>query len=77
MKKTYFVVYNYGMGGVWSIMTARSEGEITTKYPELNVYRDRPTWMDDDFHKHLLSTRFYDIDEKPHGWLESLVAGRK
>ncbi len=76
MKKTYLLVYDYGMGGIWSIMTARSEEEIKLKYPELYVYEEKPSWMDDQFYEHLRLVRCYDIDDKAYGWLESFVAER-
>jgi hypothetical protein len=28
MKKAYLVLYDYGMGGVWSVIHARSKEEI-------------------------------------------------
>ena len=76
MKKPYFLVYDYGMGGAWAIMAARSEAEIEYKYPEVKVLHDRPKWMGDDTYANLLSTSSYDIDNEPYGWLEVLVSQR-
>lgn len=32
-KRHFLVAYDYGMGGLWGIMLAKSEDEIKAKYP--------------------------------------------
>ena len=44
-KQRYLVVHDYGMGGAWGVMAARSEEEILQKYPQLEVVEVRPGWM--------------------------------
>jgi hypothetical protein len=72
-KMPFPVVYDYGTGGVWSIVRARSAAEIMAKYPELRVVDRRPAWMTDDYHRHIASERTFDIDDPPDGWLRTLV----
>jgi hypothetical protein len=72
MKKTdYLTGYDYGMGGVWAIVRARSPEEITKKFPDLKVVNSRPSWMTDEYYKKVLD-RFQDIDEPPSGWFALL-----
>lgn len=49
-KQPYLVGYDYGTGGLWGVMLARSENEIAHLYPELAVVHDRPGWMSDEDH---------------------------
>ena len=65
-KKPFLVVYDYGMGGIWCVVNARSAGEIRSKYPDLKVVPHRPQWMTDE-HYPRPEMRF-DIDD-PRGWL--------
>jgi hypothetical protein len=69
MKKHHLVSYDYGTGGVWAVMNARSKEEILEKYPKLVVNDSRPKWMSDEcFNK----IPFVDIDDPPTGWLTAL-----
>ena len=71
MKKRFLVVYDYGMGGVWALIMARSKEEILEKYPDLTIVDERPSWMSDDYFERL-TTKTYDIDDEPEGWLSKL-----
>jgi hypothetical protein len=69
MKKQYLVVYDYGMGGLWGVIAARSEQEILQKYPSLEVVVARPGWMSDAEYSLIISKNSFDIDDEPRGWL--------
>lgn len=70
-KKLFLVVYDYGMGGVWSLIYASDAEEIKNKYPQLQVIEKRPTWMDDVEYLKISKSNTFDID-KPEGWLLTL-----
>lgn len=74
-KTPHFVVYDYGQGGVWAVIDARSGNEILQKYPDLIVVDDRPAWMDDKQFKRINDRHHYDIDEPPVAWLKTLAKG--
>ncbi len=44
----HLVVYEYGTGAVWGIVTARSAAEIAAAVAELDVYDPAPPWLTDD-----------------------------
>jgi hypothetical protein len=73
MKKKFLVVYDYGMGGLWALINARSDGEITEKYPFLKVFEDRPSWMTDQEYTRVELKATFDIDQRPSGWLLSAL----
>jgi hypothetical protein len=72
MKKQYLVVHDYGTGGVWAIISARSEEEICEKYPGLKIVNDRPAWMSDMAYENIRESNSFDIDATPAGWLARL-----
>jgi hypothetical protein len=76
-KRTFLAVYDYGMGGVWCVIDARSPDEIMAKYPELSVVDIHPAWMSSDDYARIALNRRTDIDDEPSGWFQALVEGRK
>lgn len=39
-KRTFMISYDYGMGGVWAVVTARTALDITSKFPEVKVFEE-------------------------------------
>jgi hypothetical protein len=75
MKRTFLVLYDYGQGGRWALVLAKSADEIKGGFPELDVVASRPEWMTDDYYRSLES-RVYDIDE-PAGLVADILKERK
>jgi hypothetical protein len=77
-QKLFLIAYDYGMGGVWGVMDARSEEEISLKYPELAVVHERPKWMTDDKYNDLVEREHHNIDETDAwGILKAVLADRE
>lgn len=72
-KKPYLSVYDYGMGGVWPRIYARSPEEITRKYPELVVVEEWPPWLTQEWYDEIVSRQSFDVDDEPSGWLAVLA----
>jgi hypothetical protein len=47
LKPRFFVVYAYGQGGVWAVVEAPRRELIAQRFPELQVFDERPSWMTD------------------------------
>ena len=75
-KSPFLVAYDYGMGGLWGVLLARSAEEITTIYPELGIAAEPPPWMSEKEYEQLAADP-YDIDGVPRGLLHALVADRQ
>ena len=71
VKAEHLVVFDYGTGGVWAIIRARSEEEIVRAYPRLSIVRAAPQWMDAQYLAEMRANRLFDIDEPPSEWLSS------
>jgi len=76
VKRMFLVSYDYGSGGLWGAMMARSEEEIRERYPELTVVTERPKWMNEDRYQQIYDKETHDIDGAPWGILNALVADR-
>ncbi|MDQ4504320.1 hypothetical protein [Sinomonas sp. ASV322] len=76
-KKSFLVAYDYGMGGLWGIIFARSAEEILALYPELQIATERPPWMTDERYARLEHEEFHDIDGAPWGILNAVLADRR
>ena len=75
-KRQFLICYDYGSGGLWGIMDARSESEIADIYPELQIARTRPAWMSEERFAELGEVQHHDIDGRPWGILNALIADR-
>lgn len=75
--QTFLVGYDYGMGGLWAVVDANSEEEITNKYPELGIARERPRWMSTEHYEDILAKRHYDIHKQPEGVLAVIISDRE
>jgi hypothetical protein len=71
-KKAFLVVYDYGQGGVWAVIMARSKREIEKKYPGLKIYRRKPFFMKKAMYDAIAADMTVDIDDEPTGWLAEL-----
>ncbi len=74
-KRPFLVAYDYGMGGLWGVLYARSADEIRSIYPELGIAEDRPHWMSEERFQELMETP-YDIDGAPWGLLNAVLEDR-
>ena len=72
-KKDYLVSYDFGKAGVWALLKARSVAEIKAKYPEFEVVKEAPSFLD----RSAASTLTFDIDEEPKGLLAEIIHERK
>ena len=76
MKPQFFVVYDYGQGGVWAIVEADQRELIIERFPELQVFDERPPWMGQtNFARQLYSRVIY--LELPTGLLADILRSRK
>ena len=63
-------------GGLWGAVRARSEHELTTRWPELLIVRDRPAGLSDEHLAYLYDHELHDIDDSPWGILDVVAAER-
>jgi hypothetical protein len=72
-KREFLIGYDYGGGGLWCVLLARTEEELKAKYPQLQMFHEAPPWMTGEVRERIYSRARYDIDEEPHGVLKSIL----
>ena len=72
-KQPFLTVYDYGGGGVWAIVSSPDKKSIQRKYPILDVFDERPSWMSDDLYAKIAERHVYDIDDEPAGVLQFML----
>lgn len=75
-KQVFLVAYDYGSGGLWGAVLARSEADIRRLYPELTIVHERPRWMSDEDHARICRDELHDIDGPAWGILDVVLADR-
>lgn len=74
-KQRFLVVYDYGQGGLWAFLFARSSEDIERGFPELRVVDGAPDWLSETELKRIEKRMSFDVDH-PSGWLKTLVDQR-
>jgi hypothetical protein len=77
VKRAYLVAHDYGMGGIWMYILARSADEIRAAYPELTVFEQPPAFLSSGELDRIHREPQFDIDDDPTDYLAALVAKRK
>ena len=77
MKRPFLAVDDYGMGGIWLYIDARSPDEIGRTYPELKVFPEPPDFLTPDQLERIEAELHFDIDEPPRDYLAELVEARE
>ena len=62
-RSSFLTLYDYGHGGIWTIVRADSEDEIREAYPELEVMPRPPPWMTSDHLKLIRTVDFRDAED--------------
>jgi hypothetical protein len=74
-KKRFLVVDDYGTGGIWFVLLAKSEDQVHERLRDVKVWAPgtRPDWMSDDFFDGVAQRRTFDIDDLPaSAWMDRL-----
>jgi hypothetical protein len=72
-KQRFLVVYDYGQGGVWAFVWARSQEEIHRVFRDLKVVNDLPSWLTGDQLAITEQRMTFDVDDvKPDDWIARL-----
>ena len=74
-RAEFLALYDYGTGGVWVKIRARSPEEIAARFPQLTVFAagERPDWMTEADEEAYTAKMHFDLDA-PDGWLAKLEA---
>jgi hypothetical protein len=76
-KVDYLVYYDYGQGGLWGFIEARSVQDISAKYPELLIFPEPPPFYSKAQLDMIAANLTTDLDDEPKGWLKEMVERRK
>jgi hypothetical protein len=68
-------LYDYGSGGVWSVIRCVDPKHVTERFPWLQVL-ERPSWMTDDEYASIRSTAFWNLDDPPD-WILRMDESQK
>ena len=72
----FLVGYDYGTGGVWGIVDSPSEDEINRIYPELQVFRERPSFIIESTYEKICLEGSLDVHAQPAGILKAILIHR-
>ncbi len=56
------MLYDYGMGGVWTYIRARTSDEIYAKFRDITVYDSSPEWMTEALRQTIEGWGVFDVE---------------
>ena len=74
-RREFLVLYDYGQGGLWALVRAGSPEQVRRRYPQLQVFDERPPMVSDAMFAAIESGGVVDVEDPPTGWLAELAAG--
>lgn len=73
-KQRFLVVDDYGQGGIWGFVWARSVDEIHATFRDLQVIDSMPSWLTGEQLAVMEQRMTFDIDDvKPDDWIARLL----
>lgn len=73
-KRRFLAVYDYGTGGVWVYVWARSPEEIEHRFRDLKIVDTPPAWMNADEQARTAELMTFDVDSvAPTDWISRLI----
>jgi hypothetical protein len=76
-KQRFLVVYDYGQGGVWAFVWARSAEEIQETFCDLKIVESMPGWLTGDQLAVVEQRMTFDVDNvKSEDWIARLLRSR-
>jgi glycerophosphoryl diester phosphodiesterase len=73
-KRRILVALDYGKGGIWASVIARSADEIRTRFPSLAIVDERPEWLTDEELRKIEARMTVDIDDEDDPFLRAARA---
>ena len=65
----FLLVYDYGTGGIWGVVTAPSRSDVENAYPGLVVFEERPDWVDDAQYERIKARSGFRFDQPDEYWI--------
>jgi hypothetical protein len=73
-RHAFLAAYDYGTGGIWMKIVARTREEIAERYPQLTIFAEgeRPEWMSEEEEASYTERFRFDFDSHEGTWLSRL-----
>jgi hypothetical protein len=71
--QVFWVLYDYGQGGLWAVVRAESVAQISTLYPSLRVFESPPQSLDRATKERILRAGVQDLEHPRLDWLGDLL----
>lgn len=67
-SRQFLVLYDYGQGGVWAIVTAISHKDVAAKMPMVEIMDEGPSWHDWARVSRIPEALKFSVDNLPAWW---------
>jgi hypothetical protein len=72
-RPIFWVLWDYGQGGLWALVRAESADQITAKFPQLEAFESAPIALSEETKARVSHAGVQDLEAAPSGWLTDFV----
>lgn len=71
--RVFWVLYDYGQGGLWAVVRAESVAQISALYPSLRIFESPPQNLDRATIERVLRAGVQDLEHPCLEWMGDLL----
>lgn len=71
--REFYVLYDYGQGGLWAILVAESAEQVRGRFPQLQVFEEAPAVLAPAVLDKIRQSGVFRLDDLAPGWLADLA----
>ena len=72
-RRIFWVLYDYGQGGLWAVVRADSAAQIVGLYPPLQVFELPPESLDHVSIDRILKAGIQEVEQPRLEWMQDLL----
>lgn len=75
--REFYVLYDYGQGGLWAILRAESAEQVRERFPQLQVFEEAPGVLGLEVLEKIRQSGVFRLDDLAAGWLPGLAESNR
>lgn len=75
--REFYVLYDYGQGGLWAIVCAESVEQVRDRFPQLKVFEEAPAELGPEVLEKIRQSGVFRLDDLGAGWLAELAGSHR
>lgn len=75
--REFYVLYDYGQGGLWAILVAESAEQVRERFPQLKIFEEAPAVLAPGVLDRIRQSGVFRLDDLAAGWLAEFAESNR